>query len=213
MDQNLVRKWKILCWNIRGLNAEEKWNAVKNKVINSNCDIVCLQETKMDHFDMAFLKKILPPAFDDFAFIPAVGASGGLLVAWKSSLFSGLVKLTTGFAIAIELTATIDNTSWTLLNVYGPCSAEGKLEFSRWIKSLTFSDEDLWLILGDFNLYRYPENRNKEGANVSDMFLFNNTISYMGWTEIPVQGNKFTWSNMQSSPLLEKLDWVFTSNA
>ena len=43
------------------------------------------------------------------------------------------------------------------------------------------------------------------------MFLFNEVISHLGWTEIPLQGRKFTWSNMQPSPLLEKIDWVFTS--
>jgi hypothetical protein len=29
--------------------------------------------------------------------------------------------------------------------------------------------------------------------------------------EIPLKGRNFTWSNMQNNPLLEKLDWVFTS--
>jgi hypothetical protein len=44
------------------------------------------------------------------------------------------------------------------------------------------------------------------------MFMFNEAISELGLVEIPLQGRKFTWSNMQPSPLLEKLDWVFTSN-
>jgi hypothetical protein len=60
--------------------------------------------------------------------------------------------------------------------------------------------------MGDFNLYRYLENRNREGADINDMFLFNSTLSYMGLIEIPLQGKSFTWSNMQNPPLLEKLD-------
>jgi len=35
----------------------------------------------------------------------------------------------------------------------------------------------------------------------------------LGLNEIVLQGRKFTWSNMQQPPLLEKLDWVFTSNS
>lgn len=70
-----------------------------------------------------------------------------------------------------------------------------------------------WIIMGDFNLYRYLENRNREGADINDMFLFNSTISFLGLSEIPLQGKKFTWSNMQSPPLLEKLDWVFTNSS
>ena len=30
-------------------------------------------------------------------------------------------------------------------------------------------------------------------------------------TEIPIKGRSYTWSNMQQNPLLEQLDWVFTS--
>lgn len=66
--------------------------------------------------------------------------------------------------------------------------------------------------MGDFNLYRYPENRNRDGADINDMFQFNSMISHTGLSEIPLQGKKFTWSNMQHPPLLERLDWVFTNN-
>lgn len=44
------------------------------------------------------------------------------------------------------------------------------------------------------------------------MFRFNAAISCLGVTEIVLQGRKFIWSNMQPSPLLKKLDWVFTSS-
>jgi len=68
------------------------------------------------------------------------------------------------------------------------------------------------IILGDFNLIRKPEDRNRPGGDLIEMFMFNEAISELGLVEIPLQGRKFTWSNMQPSPLLEKLDWVFTSN-
>ena len=38
------------------------------------------------------------------------------------------------------------------------------------------------------------------------------TLSRIGLTDIPLQGQKYTWSNMQNPPLLEKLDWVFTNS-
>jgi hypothetical protein len=65
--------------------------------------------------------------------------------------------------------------------------------------------------VGDFNLIRGPENMNKSGGDVSFMLLFNEAISAQGWAEIPLQGRKFTWSNKQQSPLLERLDWFFSS--
>jgi exonuclease III len=46
MNTNDNREWKVLTWNVRGINSEWKWNAVKNKLSDSNCDVACLQETK-----------------------------------------------------------------------------------------------------------------------------------------------------------------------
>jgi hypothetical protein len=68
-----------------------------------------------------------------------------------------------------------------------------------------------WLLIGDFNFIRSEENRNKPGGDVNDMFLFNEIIGHLGLLELPLKGRKFTWSNMQSQPLLEQLDWFFTS--
>jgi hypothetical protein len=43
------------------------------------------------------------------------------------------------------------------------------------------------------------------------MFLFNDAISTLGLVELPLKGKRFTWTNKQRSPLLERLDWFFTS--
>lgn len=45
------------------------------------------------------------------------------------------------------------------------------------------------------------------------MFLFNEAINTLGLIELPLHGRHFTWTNKQLSPLLERLDWFFTSNA
>jgi len=43
------------------------------------------------------------------------------------------------------------------------------------------------------------------------MFIFNDIIGHLGLIELPIKGRKFTWSNMQDTPLLEQLDWFFTT--
>jgi hypothetical protein len=45
------------------------------------------------------------------------------------------------------------------------------------------------------------------------MFAFNEAISSLRLVELPLRGCKYTWTNKQQSPLLERLDWFFTSNA
>lgn len=52
-----------------------------------------------------------------------------------------------------------------------------------------------WLIVRDFNLYQSPEDRNGDGANHVEMYLFNDAISALGLIELPLKGKRFTWSN------------------
>jgi hypothetical protein len=44
--QSYHRSLKILSHNIRGINSDTKWNSLQNNILESNCDIVYIQETK-----------------------------------------------------------------------------------------------------------------------------------------------------------------------
>ena len=63
-----------------------------------------------------------------------------------------------------------------------------------------------WLVVGDFNLYRSPNHRNKPGDDHLEMYLFNEAISALGLFELPLKGRRYTWSNKQFPPLMERLD-------
>lgn len=45
------------------------------------------------------------------------------------------------------------------------------------------------------------------------MYLFNEAISALGIIELPLHGRHFTLTNKQSPPLLERVDWFFTSSS
>lgn len=113
----------------------------------------------------------------------------------------------------MDFSSTHDNTKWVLTCVYAPCTPEGRTLFLNWFKHIHMPAGTDWIILGDFNLIRKSEDRNRPGGDLADVFSFNAAISQLGITEIVLQGRKYTWSNMQPSPILEKLDWVFTSSS
>ena len=94
-----------MCWNIRGLNASGKWDAVRKKIEESACSILCLQETKKEHFDSCFISNFASRRFDSFEYIPSLGAFGGIFIPWNGSHFSGLVIDRQHFAITIEFTS------------------------------------------------------------------------------------------------------------
>ena len=85
------------------------------------------------------------------------------------------------------------------------------MDFINWFLNIHMPADVDWILMGDFNLMRAPSDRNRPGGDVNDMLLFNEAISNQGLIELPLQGIKFSWSNMQQDPLLVKLDWFFTS--
>lgn len=110
--------------------------------MESNCDVICLQETKRQDFDLNFLKKICPPIFDALEFIPFVGASRGSLFAWKSCFFSGSKIFQNDFCLSVEFVSKHNDEHWILSNIYAPCTAPSKCFFCsgfRISKCLTLS--------------------------------------------------------------------------
>lgn len=84
-------------------NSENKWNAILDRVSETNCNVICLQETKRARFDNAFLHLFCPQTFDSFEVLPCVGASGGSIIFWKSSIFSGTLVFHNEFASSVLL--------------------------------------------------------------------------------------------------------------
>ena len=99
---NSFRSWKILSWNVRGLNSDKKWDSIRDKISDSNCDIICLQATKKSDFDPQFIKKFCPPCFDAYEFLPSNGASRGVITIWKSIMFRGTLAFSNDFGISVN---------------------------------------------------------------------------------------------------------------
>jgi exonuclease III len=136
------KNWSILCWNIRGLNGRDKHLALRNAITSSGCSVICLQETKKMHFDKAFIKQCCPSIFDEFVYVPSVGASGGLIIIWQSSMFSGMVMHCTSFALSVYFTSVHNAQSLTIVNIYGPCDGENREVFIKWLFDLNIPDDE-----------------------------------------------------------------------
>jgi len=132
---------------------------------------------------------------------------------WDSSKFSGYLEFQNNYAQTVNFNCKLSGQNWLLTNIYAPCTPEGKVVFLDWFKRIVMPEDIPWLIVGDFNLIRSPENRNKPGGSVQEMLAFNEAISSLRLVELPFKGCKYTWTNKQQNPLLERLDWFFTSNA
>jgi hypothetical protein len=68
-----------------------------------------------------------------------------------------------------------------------------------------------WVIAGDFNLIYKEEDKSNGNLDRAMMGRFRRWLNDMALKGIPLHGQKFTWSNGQSSPTLVKLDRAFCS--
>jgi hypothetical protein len=134
------------------------------------------------------------------------------MILWNSAIFSGSVQQIKSFGIVVSMTSVHNGEAWSLVSVYGPYQGIQRDNFVQWLYSLSIPAQTNWLLVGDFNFIRSQENRNKPGGDIHEMLLFNEIIGHLGLLELPLKGSKYTWSNMQENPLLEQLDWSFTSS-
>jgi exonuclease III len=159
--------WSVLSFNVRGMNSVAKGNGIRCAIKESNCDIICLQETKKDFFDRADLRGFCPNSFDEFAFVPSIGNSGGFIIVWNSSKLIGSVIFQNEYALSVEFSAILSDENWIVTNIYAPYSPHGKIDFLRWFSNINMPTDKRWLIVGDFNLMRRPENRNIAGGTLT----------------------------------------------
>ena len=155
-----LRCWNVLSWNVKDLNSEKKQLALNNAIISSGCAVVYLQETKMPDVSFAFIKTCFPKQFNRFAFVHSRGASGGLLTVWKSALFTDTIVFADVFVLTINFVSTQSSQSWSLVNIYGPCTGDDREVFTTWLYDVQIPNGQDWLLVGDFNYIFIPTNRN-----------------------------------------------------
>lgn len=77
---NYCLKFKILCWNVCGLNEKDKRIAIRKTILLENPNIVCLQETKLSQIDDNLIKQICGLRFKKYVIVDAVGTRGGYII-------------------------------------------------------------------------------------------------------------------------------------
>jgi exonuclease III len=199
-----------LFWNMHGLNGATRQAVVRNLVSSTRSDIVCLQETKIEELSRIVVLQILGPQFSNYVCLPSVGASGGILVAWKDGLGPISNFRIDGHSISVQFCPS-DSPSWWLTCVYGPQGNEAKIQFLQELREVRLNCPRPWLLAGDFNLIYREEDKNNNNLDRAMMGRFRRWINDLALKEVPLHGRKFTWSNRQNSPTLVRLDRAFYS--
>jgi hypothetical protein len=135
---------------------------------------------------------IEPAPLPSIVFAPLVGASGGLITIWNDSLFEGEMLLINSYSVTVKFTCCLSGHIFHVTNIYGAAATADKSSFINWLYNFDTSDIEDWLLFGDFNLIRAPENHSRGDGNANEMLLFNDLIHHLDLVEIQFQGRSFT---------------------
>lgn len=136
--------------NIRRINAPKKWNFIRRRIVETKCDIICLQETKHEHVTMLMFG--CPRNFDEFNCLPSISNAGGIITIWQCSRFSEELISKNEFVHSIKFCSKLTNQKWTLYNIYVPCWNNGRTVSLNWFSNIQVLSNESYIFLGDFNL-------------------------------------------------------------
>lgn len=97
----LIMKMSILSWNVRGLSSRDRRLRVKQMCKNWKVDVLVLQETKMEVFELKDVKEVWGRRNWGFIHKPTINRGGGILVAWDKGVISIQQSKIDGFSISI----------------------------------------------------------------------------------------------------------------
>ena len=169
-------KLRMVSWNVRDLNDLRKRLVVRNLLREWNCDVVCLQETKLAGMLWSW-------HYVDWVALDADQTAGGVLMMWEG-LGDGFIWACSGF--------------------YGP--NDNILRGQMWDELIGIQQlwEVPWCFIGDFNIVRFPSERFGGSRLTSAMENFSEFIEELSLIDLSLEGGSYTWSSGSDQPNIKK---------
>jgi len=82
-----MMQFKLVSWNVRGLNNRDKRRVIKNIMGDWKADIICLQETKLQGNITELVRQIWGDRWVKMACLEASGTRGGTMMLWDSRIW------------------------------------------------------------------------------------------------------------------------------
>ena len=198
-------------WNCRGAGKKGMTTCFSDIIKDHSLDFIGLQETRKKEILPKFLCKVDPSNRFAWNWVPSIGKSGGNLCGIKKETLE-VVSWTVGkFCLQATLFDINLKCVWALITIYGAAQDDKKEEFLCELASMCSHLQVPYIVGGDFNILRESFEKNKTLNRPPYMDKFNSIIQSLNLREIHMGGGKYTWSNHQRHPTLEKLDRVLMS--
>jgi exonuclease III len=160
-----------LCWNACGLNARARQDVVSIMVFLDCVLLLGLQETKLHVIDDQLIYSMLSSSFA-YTFVQNNGNHGGILVAWRTTIWSRVPISQSSHVLTVKLTHHSLMVSWWLTTVYGPQGDAVKVAFLQELHAARLNCLGQWLLWGEFNLIYKADDKHNSRLNSQLMAAF-----------------------------------------
>ncbi|CAN1325333.1 hypothetical protein LINPERPRIM_LOCUS33466 [Linum perenne] len=193
----------ILAWNCQGLGSSLTSSSLKTLCRKTRPDILFLSETK--NMSSLVSQKLSSLNFHNFQLVDPRGLSGGLALAWSSSV-SCVVLDCAHFFIAVDVTFP-QNINVTTIGVYLSCDWHERSQQLDFLSSFCASLSKPFIIFGDFNaILSNCEKISHSSWNASrSIQSFQNFVNQLSLFDFH-PGPFFTWTNKQDEQVQSRLD-------
>jgi hypothetical protein len=206
-------KQKILSWNVRGINNPHKRDRVKFWLRQWQCDIVCLQETKLDTLDRRVIRSVWGNPYVDWAVLDAVGTAGGVLLMWDKRVVEKIDSFVGRFSVSCLWRGVCDGFTWVGTGLYGPTCDVTRHDLWAELRGIRQRWSNPWCVFGDFNVIRFPSERLRCRRLTPPMLDFSDFIEDLNLVDLPLGGGgQYTWSSGTENPSLSRIDRFLISS-
>jgi hypothetical protein len=195
-----------------------KRGKVRDLITLESLDFIAIQETKLEGISGSLCCRLWGNSDCDWAFLPAVGNSGGILSLWRKSIGSLIFTFTGEGFVGVCLDLVDKHVRVCVINVYAKCNLVDKRRLWREILMTKggFGD-NIWCVVGDFNSVLESSDRRGVGVASSggrEMEEFRDFVRQLEMVDLPLLGRQFTWfhSNGLTMSRLDRIlisaDWL-----
>ncbi|GKV27657.1 hypothetical protein SLEP1_g36796 [Rubroshorea leprosula] len=177
----------------RGLGGTLKKKEVRRLVQEEKPDFLFLQETKLENVDIGICRQLWNSDEVDWVAKGSSGASGGLLCLWDSRQFVKREVFSGDGFVGLAGEWGANKRQYFLINVYGPNDRQKKASLWEELRKLVTEKEGCWLIAGDFNAVRGPEERRGRTGESPDMKDFDEFIATTDLVDVKLSNRNYTW--------------------
>jgi exonuclease III len=202
---------KGIFWNSRGLGDLAKHEYLEGMVKEEQIDFIALMETGRDQFSDVTLKNLCGGKEYIWHCMAPHGHSEGILLCVNLTVYDTGAIGEGDFYVKFTLRNKNDGFKWSLFAVYGPAQQQDKELFLTEMANVCSKETLPYIIGGDFNILRRPEDKNKDNFDSKWPNLFNMVIQSLDIREIEMSGRQYTWVGSGDDPTFEKLDRVLVS--